>query len=173
MSNHMSNHKSLVVHDSVTTITLFPSQKCNDEAEKLLNTGDIISKTKEHGAVRTKSQNDSMAPPDKYINGPCELEISTGVYTNSVGSIIEQRLMHKSRVGYIDIRLGTASSGSATASSPSKSPPKSQLETIGEGAFDGCSRLTKITIPPEVTTIGVCAFLDCNSLTSVTFWFWF
>ena len=40
--------------------------------------------------------------------------------------------------------------------------------TIGDSAFEGCSRLTSITIPNSVTTIGSLAFSGCSSLESIT-----
>ena len=39
---------------------------------------------------------------------------------------------------------------------------------IGNGAFDGCSGLTSVTIPNSVTSIGESAFKGCSGLTSVT-----
>ena len=36
------------------------------------------------------------------------------------------------------------------------------------GAFDGCSSLTSVTIPDSATSIGEYAFYGCSSLTSVT-----
>ena len=39
---------------------------------------------------------------------------------------------------------------------------------IDDYAFDGCSRLTSITIPEGVTNIGYRVFADCDSLTSIT-----
>ena len=42
------------------------------------------------------------------------------------------------------------------------------LTTIGEGAFNECTRLTSITLPKNVTTIGARAFYGCKNLQSVT-----
>ena len=44
----------------------------------------------------------------------------------------------------------------------------SQLISIGNFAFNGCSNLTSITIPNSVTSIGNSAFYNCSSLTSIT-----
>ena len=42
------------------------------------------------------------------------------------------------------------------------------VTTIGDGAFNGCSGLTSITIPDGVTGIGDWAFSSCSGLTSIT-----
>ena len=42
------------------------------------------------------------------------------------------------------------------------------VTSIGDCAFDGCSRLTSVTIPDSVTSIGDYAFYYCTGLTSVT-----
>ncbi|MCQ2580457.1 MAG: leucine-rich repeat domain-containing protein [Treponemataceae bacterium] len=44
----------------------------------------------------------------------------------------------------------------------------SNLRTIAEDAFNGCSNLAQITIPSGVTTIGDNAFSDCSSLVQIT-----
>ena len=43
------------------------------------------------------------------------------------------------------------------------------VTSIREGAFAGCTSLTRVTIPNSVTSIGYEAFYFCPSLTSVTF----
>lgn len=40
--------------------------------------------------------------------------------------------------------------------------------SVGDYAFDGCTKLTDITIPNSVTHIGQYAFLSCSGLTSMT-----
>jgi hypothetical protein len=42
------------------------------------------------------------------------------------------------------------------------------VTAIGDGAFDGCSSLTGITLPAGVTVIGDYAFSGCSSLTGIT-----
>ena len=40
-------------------------------------------------------------------------------------------------------------------------------DTIGESAFSGCTYLTSITLPNQLTSIGTYAFYGCSSLTSI------
>ena len=42
------------------------------------------------------------------------------------------------------------------------------MQSIGIGAFYGCTSLTGINIPTGVSTIGDDAFADCASLKSIT-----
>ena len=42
------------------------------------------------------------------------------------------------------------------------------VTSIGNGAFEGCSGLTSITIPYSVTSIEHEAFFGCSGLTSIT-----
>lgn len=42
------------------------------------------------------------------------------------------------------------------------------LTLIPESAFEGCTKLEKLTIPPKVVTIGANAFKDCESLSVLT-----
>ena len=41
------------------------------------------------------------------------------------------------------------------------------VTTIGNVVFNGCSKLTSVTIPNTVTKIGGLAFSSCSSLTSI------
>ena len=45
---------------------------------------------------------------------------------------------------------------------------RSELTTIGSGAFTGCGKLKNINIPSSVTSIGNNAFAGCSSLTDIT-----
>ena len=42
------------------------------------------------------------------------------------------------------------------------------VTSIGQSAFDGCSRLTSVTIPRSVTIIDKYAFVSCTGLTEIT-----
>jgi hypothetical protein len=42
------------------------------------------------------------------------------------------------------------------------------LKTIGGGAFQGCTRLDSITLPPSLTSISYGAFRGCTGLASIT-----
>lgn len=42
------------------------------------------------------------------------------------------------------------------------------LKVIPESAFEGCTQLASVTIPPKVTSIGANAFKDCASLSTYT-----
>ena len=44
----------------------------------------------------------------------------------------------------------------------------STVKTIGDGAFNWCTKLKKVTISDGVVTIGTCAFEECSGLTSIT-----
>ena len=47
-------------------------------------------------------------------------------------------------------------------------PSGDENYTIGEAAFSGCSGITSVTIPNNVTSIGTMAFYECSGLTNVT-----
>ncbi len=68
--------------------------------------------------------------------------------------------------GTIEI-TGCDESASGSLTIPSTINGK-KVTSIGRFAFEGCSKLTSITIPDSVTSIGQEAFYGCSSLTSIT-----
>jgi len=77
---------------------------------------------------------------------------------NSVYSSVDGVLFDKSQTKLIQCPGGKA--GSYTIGT--------NVTSIGDDAFDGCSSLSSVTIPNSVTSIGDRAFYDCYSLTNVT-----
>ena len=63
-----------------------------------------------------------------------------------------------------ETKYGTPISSIAFVISPSDG-----MTSIGDYAFDGCTKLTSIVIPDGVTSIGPYTFYNCTKLTSVTF----
>ncbi len=51
---------------------------------------------------------------------------------------------------------------------PSRSPEGDKVISIGDSAFEHCTKLTSITIPDSVTSIGDSAFERCTKLTNIT-----
>ncbi|MGM9825218.1 MAG: leucine-rich repeat domain-containing protein, partial [Paludibacteraceae bacterium] len=74
-------------------------------------------------------------------------------------------------VTYQEARSETNYQGLTTATIPEAITYENttySVTSIGNGAFNGCSSLTSITIPNSVTSIGDQAFYRCSSLTSIT-----
>ena len=65
-------------------------------------------------------------------------------------------------------RLSGAHSNSGSLTIPSSASGYT-VTTIGSYSFNGCTGLTKLTIPTSVSDIGNSAFYGCYGLTSVTF----
>jgi hypothetical protein len=64
--------------------------------------------------------------------------------------------------------LGEVFKGNTTITSFNELQYFTGLTSIGNCAFEYCSKLTSVTIPNSVTSIGELAFCYCESLTSVT-----
>lgn len=67
------------------------------------------------------------------------------------------------------VTIGNEAFADCSALSSVVFAPNSQLSSIGESAFIGCSALEEVDIPASVTTIGNWAFADCQALRSVSF----
>ncbi len=70
--------------------------------------------------------------------------------------------------GYVS-HIGNAAFNSLTNLKSVSINTDSKKLTIGTGAFTGCTALTSITIPENVTSIGGGAFAKCSSLSTVNF----
>lgn len=57
--------------------------------------------------------------------------------------------------------------GSSWIKEPQTVEIESEVTSIGDSVFQGCTGLTNVTIPDSVTSIGSNAFSGCTSLTSV------
>ena len=88
-----------------------------------------------------------------------------GIYYNIINGN-EAEVTYKS---YSDYNYFSDYSGDiAISSNVTYNGTTYSVTTIGSSAFEGCSGLTRVTIPNSVTSIGWEAFYGCNGLTSVT-----
>ena len=69
---------------------------------------------------------------------------------------------------YLVTDLGTAFQGNSQITKFNELQYFTSLSNIPDNAFNGCSNLTAITFPENVTTIGDNAFKNCSSLPAIT-----
>lgn len=91
----------------------------------------------------------------------CFVVVGDGTLTN--GSLCSGDIIIPDNVKVID---GFAFSGNKNITSVSFESG-SQLTSIENHVFRGCSSLHSITIPSSVTDVGVCAFMSCTGLQRV------
>ena len=83
-----------------------------------------------------------------------------------VGGVLTSLIGYNSLLKECGI-VGEELTAASVAPSGVFSIPES-VESIGYGAFEGCTGLTQVTIPESVDSIGVDAFKGCTGLTQVT-----
>jgi len=116
----------------------------------------------------------------KYVGEKQIVNIPPSIEGISVTKIGDRAFMDKTGITKVTIPAGvTAIGNSAFSYNAAKINDYmalttvtfavgSQLTSIGNNAFDGCTSLTSITIPASVTVIGNNAFGVCRSLANIT-----
>lgn len=93
---------------------------------------------------------------------------SFGYYSNLKSiTVDDNNLCYKSIEGNLYTKDGKELIRYCSGKTDNSFEIPSDVISIGEKAFYGCSRLTNITIPDSVTSIGNSAFLGCKGLTSI------
>ncbi len=107
--------------------------------------------------------------------------LTSVAFPKSVTSIGDEAFSFCTQIESIVVEKGNAkyhSAGNCLIETQSKTlvfgcknsviPTDGSVESIGRGAFSGCSHLTKTDIPNSVTSIGAGAFYYCTGLTGAT-----
>lgn len=107
--------------------------------------------------------------------------LTSVAFPKSVTSIGDEAFSFCTRIESISVEKDNAkyhSAGNCLIETQSKTlvfgcknsvvPTDGSVESIGRGAFSGCSRLANMDIPNSVTSIGAGAFYYCTGLTATT-----
>lgn len=105
---------------------------------------------------------DDVTSLPSRIEIPAEVtEIPEGVFSEGIGRKVTEVTFEASS------SLKVIGDNAFKNSSLQKIIFKSQLESIGRGAFDSCSDLTTVTMPKGVKNIGAEAFRNCTHLSEI------
>ena len=155
---------SITIPDRVTTIADRAFYKCDS-----LTSVTIGNSVTEIGNYALMCRNLKEVYYQGDLSGWCKISFAT-LSANPLYNGAKLYIDNK-EVTDITIPSDITSIGNSTfegcSSLTSVTIPDSVTE-IGDYAFRNCSSLTSVTIPDSVTTIGSSAFKDCSSLTSVT-----
>ncbi|HBN55716.1 MAG TPA: hypothetical protein DD414_02985 [Lachnospiraceae bacterium] len=105
---------------------------------------------------------DDVTSLPSRIEIPAEVtEIPEGVFSEGIGRKVTEVTFE------VSSSLKVIGDNAFKNSSLQKIIFKSQLESIGKGAFDSCSDLRTVTMPKGVKTIGAEAFRNCTHLSEI------
>ena len=183
---------NVTIPSSVTNIGRTPFWYCTGITSITVAAGNPVYHSAGNCLIETASKtliagcNSSVIPTDGSVTSidygafdgyskltnitiPAEVTVIGGAFSGCSG--LESITVEKGNKYYHsagNCLIETASKTLIAGCNSSVIPTDGSITSIGNGAFDGCSGLTSITIPSSVTSIGRSAFYECSSLTSVT-----
>lgn len=156
----LKNIKEIVLPDSVTDIGKEAFKDCSDLTN--ITIPDSVTSIGNYAFYGCTGLT-SITIPNSVANiRGLAFSGCTGLMSISVDS--KNKVYHAFNNCLIETATKTLIAGCKT----SVIPTDGSVTSIGSDAFNGCSRLTSVTIPDSVTVIGYEAFSDCTSLISIT-----
>ena len=183
---------NVTIPSSVTNIGRTPFWYCTGITSITVAAGNPVYHSAGNCLIETASKtliagcNSSVIPTDGSVTSidygafdgyskltnitiPAEVTVIGGAFSGCSG--LESITVEKGNKYYHsagNCLIETASKTLIAGCNSSVIPTDGSITSIGNGAFDGCSGLTSITIPSSVTSIGRSAFYECGGLKSIT-----
>jgi len=113
--------------------------------------------------VPVMAEPDETLPPEGETPDPTPAPTPTPAETKST-----DRLLFESNGNGTATLVGLGTCTDSVLIIPSRSPSGDLITAIADRAFEGCTSLTEITLPPSIKEIGSGAFVGCTALKGFT-----